>query len=59
MCATSGMLPSARCPRIRDYAARGAGPRTIDTWHDEDGNLRYPERARGWLSRRRVTMSLR
>jgi len=55
VCATSGMLPSARCPVIRDYVARGRAPTEIDTWHDADGNLVYPPRARGWLERRRFT----
>ena len=53
VCATSGMLPSPRCPVIRDYVARGRGPTAIDTWHDADGNLAYPARAKGWLERRR------
>jgi len=55
VCATSGMLPSARCPVIRDYVARGRAPTEIDTWHDADGNMVYPPRARGWLERRRFT----
>lgn len=53
VCATSGMLPSPRCPLIRDYVARGRAPTQIDTWHDADGNLVYPARAKGWLERRR------
>ncbi|MGE0549417.1 MAG: transglycosylase domain-containing protein [Kofleriaceae bacterium] len=52
VCETSGMVPSASCPRIRDYAARGHAPTERDTWHDADGNVRYPDRAAGWLSRR-------
>jgi len=53
VCATSGMLPSPRCPVIRDYVARGRAPNATDTWHDEDGNIVYPARARGWLDRRK------
>lgn len=54
VCATSGMLPSAYCPRIRDFAHRGRGPTQRDTWHDRiTGELHYPARARGWLVRTR------
>jgi len=53
VCATSGMLPSGRCPVIQDYVVRGRAPTAVDTWHDELGNIVYPERARGWLQRRR------
>jgi penicillin-binding protein 1C len=53
VCETSGMLPSATCPRIHDYAHRGHGPTQIDTWHDATGAVVYPARAHGWLSRTR------
>ncbi|MGE0870146.1 MAG: transglycosylase domain-containing protein [Kofleriaceae bacterium] len=53
VCETSGMVPSDQCPRIHDYAARGTAPTEVDTWHDGDGNIHYPDRAAGWLSRRR------
>ncbi|MDB4961728.1 MAG: hypothetical protein JWP01_1727 [Myxococcales bacterium] len=58
VCATSGMLPSARCPVIRDYVARGDAPAKVDTWHDAEGNVVYPERARGWLARRRLSAAI-
>ncbi|MEJ7604319.1 MAG: transglycosylase domain-containing protein, partial [Kofleriaceae bacterium] len=54
VCATSGMLPSEYCPRIRDYAHRGRAPTQRDTWHDGiTGVVRYPARANGWLVRTR------
>jgi penicillin-binding protein 1C len=52
VCATSGLLPSAACPRIRDYAHRDAPPVAIDSWHDATGAISYPARANGWLRRR-------
>ncbi len=55
VCATSGMLPSPRCPVIRDFVARGRAPTEIDTWHDADGNVVFPARAKGWLLRRKFT----
>jgi penicillin-binding protein 1C len=54
VCATSGMLPSTACPRIRDYAHRGHVPKQVDTWHDASGQISYPARANGWLQRRLV-----
>jgi len=51
VCATSGLAPSPTCPRIHDYAHRGQGPKQIDSWHDAAGNVAYPPRAQGWLSR--------
>ena len=59
VCATSGMKPHGRCPVISDYAVRGREPTTVDTWHDVDGAIRYPDRARGWLSRRADAMAIR
>jgi penicillin-binding protein 1C len=58
LCATSGMLPTTHCPVIRDYVAHGRAPTEIDTWHDPDGNIIYPERARSWLKRRRLSASM-
>ena len=52
VCETSGMAATARCPRIRDYIARGHPRLQLDTWHDVDGNVSYPARAKGWLARR-------
>ncbi len=52
VCATSGMLPSETCPRIRDYAHRGrSNELEIDSWHDASGAISYPPRANGWLVR--------
>jgi membrane carboxypeptidase/penicillin-binding protein PbpC len=59
VCRTSGMKPNGRCPVITDYAVRGREPTTVDTWHDEDGAIRYPARAAGWLSRRADAMAIR
>ena len=53
VCATSGLAPTSHCPTIHDYIARGHAPLPSDSWHDEDGNVHYPDRARGWLARRR------
>lgn len=53
VCATSGLAATAHCPTIRDYIARAHPPLAVDTWHDDDGNVHYPDRARGWLARRR------
>jgi penicillin-binding protein 1C len=52
VCETSGMVPSETCPRIHDYAHAGHAPTEVDTWHDpETGEITYPPRAAGWLSR--------
>ncbi|MDX2093336.1 MAG: transglycosylase domain-containing protein [Kofleriaceae bacterium] len=59
VCRTSGMKPHGRCPVITDYAVRGREPTAVDTWHDEDGAIRYPARAGGWLSRRADAMAIR
>lgn len=54
VCETSGMAPSETCPRIHDYAHAGHVPTEIDTWHDpKTGEITYPPRAAGWLSRSR------
>ncbi len=58
LCAGSGLVPRTPCPRISDYVIRGRTPISVDTWYDDDGNLHYPERAKGWL-RRRGSMSRR
>jgi penicillin-binding protein 1C len=59
VCATSGMVPTGHCPVITDHAVRGHEPSAVDTWHDADGAIHYPDRARGWLSRRADAMALR
>jgi penicillin-binding protein 1C len=51
VCATSGMLPSAWCPTIREWAHRASPPLHADTWHAPTGAVHYPARARGWLAR--------
>ncbi len=53
VCARSGMRAGERCPTITDYVVRGRPPLPLDTWHDDDGNVRYPDRAAGWLRRKR------
>ena len=58
LCAGSGLVPRTPCPRISDYVVSGRPPISGDTWYDTDGNLHYPERAKGWL-RRRASMSRR
>jgi penicillin-binding protein 1C len=60
VCETSGMLPSETCPRIHDYAHAGHAPTEIDTWHDpKTGELTYPARATGWLSRKAASHAQR
>jgi len=51
VCATSGMKPGEHCPRIKDHALHGHGPKQPCTWHRDDGTVNYPERAAGWLKR--------
>ncbi len=59
LCERSGLVPRLPCARISDYVATAhAASIPHDTWHDEDGNVRYPARAAGWL-RRRAAMSLK
>ena len=55
VCAASGMKPGEHCPRVHDHAARGHAPGAPCTWHQPDGHLEYPARAKGWLERRRAT----
>lgn len=59
VCAVSGMAPGEHCPRVHDHAAHGDGPDEPCTWHQADGDVRYPDRARGWLSRRRTHLTTR
>jgi len=54
VCAISGMAPGPHCPRTRDHAAHGHAPLAPCTWHQPDGHLEYPARAKGWLERRRA-----
>ena len=58
VCATSGLLPANPCPRISDFAKRGHAPIARDTWHDDLGAVHYPERAAGWLKRRRFVSAV-
>jgi hypothetical protein len=53
VCASSGMAPGPRCPRVHDYVARGRAPTEPCTWHDAEGRLTYPAKAAPWLARRR------
>jgi penicillin-binding protein 1C len=53
LCATSGMVASEHCPRIRDHAHHDHVPTEPCTWHHADGTMQYPDRARGWLERSR------
>lgn len=53
LCAGSGMLAGAACPRITDYVVRERAARIPrDTWYDDAGAIHYPDRAAGWLRRR-------
>ena len=56
VCATSGMTPGEHCPRLRDHAQHGHAPTAPCTWHQHDGSVAYPERARGWLQRHARTL---
>ena len=56
VCATSGMTPGEHCPRLRDHARHGHAPTAPCTWHQHDGSVAYPERARGWLQRHARTL---
>jgi penicillin-binding protein 1C len=53
LCATSGMAPGPHCPRVHDYAVHGRAPAAPCSWHDDDGRLHYPDKAKRWLARRR------
>jgi penicillin-binding protein 1C len=59
VCAASGMKAGESCPRVHDHAARGHAPTEPCTWHDADGRLTYPARAKGWLERRRASHAQR
>jgi penicillin-binding protein 1C len=59
VCAVSGMAPGPHCPRTHDHAARGHAPSAVCTWHQPDGHLEYPARAKGWLERRRAAHARR
>ncbi len=53
VCSISGMRAGEHCPRVRDHATHGRAPTDSCTWHDATGITHYPERAKGWLQRRR------
>ncbi|HWU86516.1 MAG TPA: transglycosylase domain-containing protein [Kofleriaceae bacterium] len=59
VCAISGMKPGEHCPRTHDVAAHGHGPTEPCTWHQADGSVAYPARAKGWLDRRRAAHARR
>jgi penicillin-binding protein 1C len=59
VCAVSGMKPGEHCPRTHDHAAHGRGPKETCTWHQADGHVEYPARAKGWLERRRAAHARR
>jgi penicillin-binding protein 1C len=54
VCAVSGMKPGEHCPRTHDHALHGHGPTEPCTWHQHDGTVAYPARAKHWLERRRA-----
>jgi penicillin-binding protein 1C len=53
VCAISGMAPGPHCPHVHDYVVTGRAPTTPCTWHDDNGRLHYPDKAKHWLARRR------
>jgi penicillin-binding protein 1C len=59
VCAVSGMAAGERCPRVHDHAARGHAPGETCTWHQGDGHVEYPARAKGWLERQRASHARR
>jgi penicillin-binding protein 1C len=59
VCALSGGKPGPHCPRTHDHAAHGHGPKEPCTWHKPDGSFAYPDRAKGWLERRRAAQARR
>jgi penicillin-binding protein 1C len=59
VCAVSGMKPGPNCPRMHDHAAHGHAPGETCTWHNGDGHVQYPARAKGWLERRRAAHARR
>jgi penicillin-binding protein 1C len=59
VCAISGMAPGEHCPRTHDLAVHGHAPTAPCTWHQPDGHVEYPARAKGWLERRRAAHARR